>query len=76
MGRTPSEATAGLLSLRSISDQYDLSPEKIRAAVKTGWLKGHQVGRSLFIERPALEAWIKSGGLTSRRGTKDSTDAD
>jgi hypothetical protein len=62
MAKTPSEATAaGLLSLRLVEEQYDLKPEKVRAAVKARRLEGHAVGRQLFVERSALESWIKQG---------------
>lgn len=50
----------GLLSLRVVEGEYDLKPDRIRSAVKAKELAGYTVGRALFVERAALEAWIRT----------------
>ena len=57
---TTTPHTRQAVSIKTAADMYDVSPDTIRAALRSGQIAGRKVGRVWLIPTAALAKWFDS----------------
>ena len=57
---TTTTPTRQAVSIRTAAEMYDVSPDTIRAAIRSGDLAGRKAGSRWLIPLAALERWFDS----------------